>query len=348
MTDVLQASAAAPSGRRKRERVDGVLLLDKPLGMSSTHALVAAKRLFNADKAGHGGTLDPLATGVLPLVFGEATKFAHDLLEADKTYVATLRLGVVTEGGDGEGRVISTAEVRCDAAQIESAVAGFRGDILQVPPMQSALKRDGKPLYELARAGITVERAPRPVTIHDIAVVDVALPDVTIRVTCSKGTYIRTLATDIGERLGCGATLVALRREAVGDLTLGSAVSLETLEQRSAAQRPGLLLPIDRLLQRLPRIDLDAAHAGRFLQGQRLRISPDVALQHTTGQNSGSPVRVYHGVRLLGVAQLCDGRLSPVRLVAAHPSSSPSSATTQSSEAVAPTVTASLQDPLHP
>ena len=198
-----------------RRVLDGVLLLDKPLGLSSNDALIRAKRIYLAKKAGHTGTLDPLATGLLPLCFGEATKFSQDLLEADKTYEATMRLGVRTTTGDAEGEALQTRDVTCDEAAIHAAMAHFRGEIAQVPPMYSALKRDGKPLYEYARAGQTVEREARNVTIHALEMIACALPDVTFRVTCSKGTYARTLAEDIGEKLGCGAHLVALPRNEI-------------------------------------------------------------------------------------------------------------------------------------
>src|SRR5471032_2970792 len=203
-----------------RRALDGVLLLDKPLGLSSNDALIRAKGMYRVKKAGHTGTLDPLATGLLPLCFGEATKFSQDLLEADKTYEATMRLGIRTTTGDAEGEAIDTREVTCDEAAVRAALPKFLGEITQVPPMYSALKRDGKPLYEYARAGQTVEREGRNVTIHALDLIACALPDVTFRVTCSKGTYVRTLAEDIGETLGCGAHLVALRQIGVGVLTL--------------------------------------------------------------------------------------------------------------------------------
>src|ERR1700730_7775003 len=214
-----------------RRALDGVLLLDKPLGLSSNDALIRAKRLYLAKKAGHTGTLDPLATGLLPLCFGEATKFSQDLLEADKTYEATMRLGIRTTTGDAEGEPIDTRDVTCDQAAVQVAMQKFIGDIVQVPPMYSALNRDAKPLYEYARAGQTVEREGRQVTIHALDMLVCALPDVTFRVTCSKGTYVRTLAEDIGEALGCGAHLVALRRTGVGALTLAHAVTLAALSE---------------------------------------------------------------------------------------------------------------------
>lgn len=331
MAHAPQAQAAAERGRRRRERVDGILLLDKPLGLSSNHALLAARRLLNAEKAGHGGTLDPMATGLLPLLFGEATKFAHDLLSADKTYVATLRLGVATDSGDAEGQVTATRPVGCDAAQVAAVVAQFAGDQLQVPPMHSALKRDGRPLYELARAGVVVEREPRPVTIHAIEVIALALPDVTIRVRCSKGTYVRTLAADIGERLGCGAHLVALRREAAGALRLDDAVTLPALEADDIAARRARLQPLDALLGGLQRVELPQAEARRFAQGQRLRI----AARADAGE---APAAVYGNGRLLGVARLQDGLLVPVRLIAA-PAAGPQEPINQRDGGIGPTAT---------
>jgi tRNA pseudouridine55 synthase len=294
-----------------RRALDGVLLLDKPLGLSSNDALIRAKRLYLAKKAGHTGTLDPLATGLLPLCFGEATKFSQDLLEADKTYEATMRLGTRTSTGDAEGEAVQTRDVTCDEAAVDAALAGFRGEITQVPPMYSALKRDGKPLYEYARAGQTVERERRQVTIHVLELITCALPDVTFRVTCSKGTYVRTLAEDIGEVLGCGAHLVALRRTGVGALTLEHAVTLDALSDAGESERDGWLQPVDALLASFPEVHLDAEAARRFLHGQRLKLS-----EVSGGRLEDGRVRVY-GLdrRLLGVAKAGEGVLAPERLV---------------------------------
>ena len=294
----------------QRRQIDGVLLLDKPLGLSSNDALVRAKRLFNAKKAGHTGTLDPLATGLLPLCFGEATKFSQDLLEADKTYESTLKLGERTATGDAEGAVVASRPVECEERAVADVLARFRGEILQVPPMYSALKRDGKPLYEYARAGETLEREARPVTIHSLEVIDCALPFVTIRVTCSKGTYVRTLGEDIGEALGCGAHLTMLRRTGVGSLTLEHAVTLEQLDAVEPDARETLLAPVDALLGSFEAITLDEDQARRFLHGQRLRISDRGAAEPVR-------VRIYSpDARLLGTAQLGDGVLAPERLIA--------------------------------
>jgi tRNA pseudouridine55 synthase len=295
-----------------RRVIDGVLLLDKPLGLSSNDALIRAKRLYLAKKAGHTGTLDPLATGLLPLCFGEATKFSQDLLEADKTYEATMRLGVRTTTGDAEGEALETREVTCGEAAIQAALGGFRGEITQVPPMYSALKRDGKPLYEYARAGQTVEREGRQVTIHALEVISCALPDVSFRVTCSKGTYVRTLAEDIGEVLGCGAHLVALRRTGVGALTLEHAVTLDALSDAQPEARDAWLQPVDALLASFPAVHLDADAARRFLHGQRLKLADIAELPLEDGR-----VRVYaqDDAKLLGVAKAGEGVLAPERLV---------------------------------
>jgi tRNA pseudouridine55 synthase len=302
--------------RIPRRALDGVLLLDKPIGLSSNDALIRAKRLYLAKKAGHTGTLDPLASGLLPLCFGEATKFSQDLLEADKTYEATMRLGIRTTTGDAEGETVETREVSCDEPAVIDAMAQFRGDIVQVPPMYSALKRDGKPLYEYARAGQVVEREGRPVTIHVLELIACALPDVTFRVRCSKGTYVRTLAEDMGEALGCGAHLVALRRTGVGPLTLEHAVTLDALSDATESTRDAWLQPVDALLSTFPEVQLDAEATRRFLHGQRLRLD-DLAISHISQDvlNASPRMRVYGEGRLLGVARAGEGVLAPERLV---------------------------------
>jgi len=262
----------APRARIPRRAVHGVLLLDKPLGLSSNDALQKAKRLFRAEKAGHTGTLDPLASGLLPLCFGAATKFSQVSLDADKRYVATLQLGETRVGGDMEGEVIERRPVAVTAAQMRAACDGFTGTIEQVPPMHSALKHEGKALYEYARAGVEVEREPRRVTIHAIDIVDGDDDRWTIDVRCSKGTYIRTLAEDIGRALGCGAHLAALRRTGSGTLTLDLAVTLEALEAMSEAERDARLLDADALIADCPAVRLDAENAARFLSGMRRRL----------------------------------------------------------------------------
>jgi len=296
--------------RKPRDLVDGVLLLDKPVGLSSNDALIKAKRVLNAKKAGHTGTLDPFATGLLPLCFGEATKFSQDLLEADKTYEATVHLGIKTNTGDTEGEAIETLPVDVTLEQIEAALARFRGPILQVPPMYSALKRDGKALYEYAREGIVLEREARPVTIHALSLVDYQAPFLKIRVTCSKGTYVRVLGEDIGAVLGCGAHLNALRRIEVGALDVTGMITLGDL---LAHPDPlSLLRPVDALLSTFPALELTPELAKRFLQGQRLALGKeDIAVPAEQGR-----VRIYHDGRLLGTGQLGEyAILAPERLI---------------------------------
>lgn len=298
-------------GKPARRRLDGVLLLDKSLGLSSNHALQAARRLFNAEKAGHTGTLDPLATGLLPLCFGEATKFSGELLNADKRYVATVQLGVTTDTADAEGVVLARRPVEVALSDLEAALAAFVGEIEQVPPMYSALKRDGKPLYEYARAGIEVERAPRRVSIHELRLLEPGDLMVDGRfvfeVRCSKGTYVRTLAADIGDRLGCGAHLAALRRTGIGVLDVAQAYSLTTLEGLTAEARDALLLPPDSLLSSLAEARLDAADAARLRHGQAVRWAGE----------EGTRLRVYDAEHaFIGVCrQVADGWLQPQRLV---------------------------------
>jgi tRNA pseudouridine55 synthase len=297
--------------KRVRDLVDGVLLLDKPVGLSSNDALIKAKRVLNAKKAGHTGTLDPFATGLLPLCFGEATKFSQDLLEADKTYETTVHLGISTNTGDTEGEAISTREVDVTREQIDAVLAQFRGPIMQVPPMYSALKRDGKAYYEYAREGITLEREARPVTIHRLDFVAYEPPFLKLLVTCSKGTYIRVLGEDIGNALGCGAHLNALRRIQVGALTVEGMVTLESLQAHSAPLT--MLAPVDALLSSFPSVQLTDELAKRFLNGQRLALGKEeVVVPAELGR-----VRVYHGEALLGTAILQEyAVLAPERLIA--------------------------------
>ncbi len=297
--------------KKPRDLVDGVLLLDKPVGLSSNDALIRAKRVMNAKKAGHTGTLDPFATGLLPLCFGEATKFSQDLLEADKTYEATVHLGIKTDTGDTEGEAIETLPVDVTVEQIEAALARFRGPILQVPPMYSALKRDGKALYEYAREGIVLEREARPVTIHALELIAYEAPMLRIRVTCSKGTYVRVLGEDIGAALGTGAHLNALRRIQVGALTLDGMITLEALQAH--AEPRSLLAPVDALLSTFPAVELTPELAKRFLNGQRLALGKEaVAVPAEQGR-----VRVYHEGKLLGTANLQEWSiLAPERLIA--------------------------------
>jgi tRNA pseudouridine55 synthase len=286
--------------------VHGVLQLDKPLGLSSNDALQKAKRLFRAEKAGHTGTLDPLASGLLPLCFGAATKFSQVSLDADKAYRATLRLGRTTSTGDAEGAVLRSSEVRVDRAAIETACHHFTGAIEQVPPMHSALKHEGRALYAYARAGIEVERAARAVTIHGIDIVEWQHDLLTLDVRCSKGTYIRTLAEDIGEALGCGAHLAALRRTASGKLSVEHAITLERLSAMAEPERDALLLPADALLADWPRVQLPDDEAGRFLTGLRRRVSlADAAAVRVYGPDDA----------FLGSAHIAGGELIADRLL---------------------------------
>lgn len=321
--------------RPPRDCIDGLLLLDKSSGMTSNDALMRARRLFNARKAGHGGTLDPMASGLLPIAFGEATKFAADSLGADKTYLAELTFGITTDTGDAEGTVLEQRAVTISAEALAAAAASFVGEIDQVPPMYSALKRDGKPLYEYARAGQTVERSARRITIHSIEVLEVEPVQgvaagepgsvrAVLRVACSKGTYIRTLAEDIGARLGCGAHLSGLRRERVGSVSLDAALTLDALEAMSPEQRRTRLAPLDFLLAGLPSVTLEDDFARRFLHGQRLRLSPHSDAPAEAGEVP-QRVRVYGPHSLLGVGTLDDGLLVPLRLVGATNAPSPSS-----------------------
>jgi tRNA pseudouridine55 synthase len=298
--------------------VHGVLLLDKSRDVSSNGALVAVKRLFNAEKAGHTGTLDPFATGLLPLCLGEATKFAQDLLEADKTYEAVLHLGVTTTTADSEGEVLERQDVDVHLEQIDVLLPQFMGELKQIPPMYSALKRDGKPLYEYARAGITLEREARTITIHELKILDYQSPFLRIHVRCSKGTYIRTLGEDLGLALGCGAHLSELRRTAVGSLQVTNAITLTELTEESEDLRAQHLQPVDALIVNCPKIMLNEQLTTRFMHGQRLSLSKEgVALPVDQGR-----VRVYGASdQLLGTGQIQEfAVLAPERLVNLPPS----------------------------
>lgn len=300
--------------KRPRVPVHGVLLLDKPVGFSSNDALIKAKRFLNAMKAGHTGTLDPFATGLLPLCFGEATKFSQDLLEADKTYTTVVHLGITTTTGDTEGDALETKSVDITEEQIRQVLAQFTGPIAQVPPMYSALKRDGKPLYEYARAGVTLEREARNVVIHELEFLGYDAPLLSLKVKCSKGTYVRVLGEDIGAALGCGAHLKELRRIQVGHLVLEKSITLDYLESLPEEQRLALLDPVDALLSSFPAVHLNEELAVRFLHGQRLALGKEaVKLPQITGR-----VRVYRDTdgKLLGSAQLQEfGILAPERLI---------------------------------
>ena len=302
----------APRARVARRPVHGVLLLDKPLGGSSNQVLQKAKWLLRAEKAGHTGTLDPLASGVLPLCFGAATKFSQIHLDADKSYEATLALGVTTSTGDAEGEVLQRRPVQIDADAVAVVVRQLTGPITQVPPMHSALKKDGKALYEYARAGIEVERVPRAVTILALEVLAMRLdapePAIDIRVTCSKGTYIRTLGEDMGEALGCGVHLSALRRVATGNFSAAQCVTLADLEAMDDADRLACLRPVDALLAGFARVTLDSDNAGRFLSGLRRRGDwPDCAQLAVYGPEPDAA--------LLGSAHSVAGELIPTLLL---------------------------------
>ncbi len=340
---------------RIHRQLDGVLLFDKPLEISSNAALQKVRRLFQAEKAGHTGTLDPLATGLLPICFGEATKFSNALLDADKTYRALLRLGQTTSTGDAEGEILSEHPVEVGRDEVDAALARFRGDIQQLPPMHSALKHQGKPLYEYIRKGETIERELRDVTIHELVlnafsgnelplsdetashltrlskndsqVIGYNFPpeggraiapspsldelgrgfcelDITVR--CSKGTYIRTLAEDIGAALGCGAHLIGLRRTAIAHFDLRDAHDLQQLEAMTGAERDARVLPLEALMPDMPRMLLDAVQIKRLAQGQRLGLD--------TGLPDGKVC--LHGPQgFVGVGLLQGRRLAPERLL---------------------------------
>ena len=287
--------------------LDGVLLFDKPLELSSNIALQKVRRLFQAEKGGHTGTLDPLATGLLPICFGEATKFSVALLDADKTYRAWVRLGQTTTTGDAEGEITSTHAVNVSAAQVKQALQQFTGEIEQLPPMHSALKHLGKPLYEYIRKGVTVERELRKVAIHEIVLERFEGNELVISVRCSKGTYIRTLAEDIGHALGCGAHLFGLRRTAIAQFSIEHAYTLPQLEAMDSAARDACLRPVDCMLEALPSLELDSEQVARMDQGQRLGL--DLALPD-------GKLRLYSNGEFIGLGELSGRRLAPSRLLA--------------------------------
>ena len=305
-------TAQAPRTRRIRRRVDGVLLLDKPPGLSSNAALQRARRAYDAEKGGHTGTLDPLASGLLPLCFGEATKFAQFLLDATKRYTATVRFGVTTTTGDAEGDVIETRPVALARCDIEPALAAFTGRLTQIPPAHSALKFEGRNLYEYARAGIDVPRPPREIDISHLALLAWNAPDAVLDVACSKGTYIRVLAEDIGRALGCGAHLAGLRRTATGGFGIDAAVTLEAVEAMDDATRNSMLLPVSTLLRDLPLLQLAVADAARFRQGGAVP-APGLA---------DGACAAFAGEELLGVADTEAGVAQPRRVVASAPAPS--------------------------
>jgi tRNA pseudouridine55 synthase len=290
----------------EKSAVDGVLLIDKPTGATSNAVLQRVKRLLGARKAGHVGTLDPLASGLLPICLGEATKFSGSMLAADKAYAANVLLGVTSTTGDAEGQITEGKPVQVSRADVEAAIETFRGEILQTPPIYSALKRKGKPLYAYARAGESVEIAPRAVTIHAISISGFALPNIQLLVRCSKGTYIRVLAEDIGRMLGCGGLLAGLRRVGVGDFDLSAAVRLDALEEMTLQERRAHLKPVDTLLARLPDLILSEAAAHLVCTGRRALIT--VA--------GGGYFRLYAADgRFLGLGEVVEGELVGKRLM---------------------------------
>ena len=271
--------------KSSKRAISGVLLLDKPVGISSNLALQKARRLFNAEKAGHTGVLDPLASGLLPVCLGEATKFAQYLLDADKAYTATLKLGEATTTGDAEGEIIDVADKIIELIDFQAACAALTGEIRQVPPMFSALKHEGKPLYEYARQGIVIERKPRDITIYQIDIIEFNFPKAAIDVRCSKGTYIRTLSEDIAKKINSFAHLTALRRIATAGFEIEQTHTLDKLSHLSESERDALLLPCDALVQHLPRVDLDDDSVKKLRFGQTVPFSGSL--------KSNTPVRAY-------------------------------------------------------
>jgi tRNA pseudouridine55 synthase len=322
-----------------RRPVHGVLLLDKPVGLSSNDALQKAKRSFNAEKAGHTGTLDPLASGLLPLCFGAATKFSQVSLDADKRYTATLHLGVTTTTGDLEGEVVERREVAVDRDAIDAVLARYRGAIDQCPPMHSALKHEGRALYEYARQGIEVERKARRVVIHALDMLAWDDHRLTLNIRCSKGTYVRTLAEEIGDALGCGAHLAMLRRVGSGTLSIDRAVTLDALESMTGAARDALLLAPDVLLADWPEWRLSADEAARFLTGLRRRVdAADVPHLRVYGPDPHA---------LLGAAHIRGGELIPDRLLSPIEVEGLSSATPTLPATAAPQEGGALHGAIH-
>jgi tRNA pseudouridine55 synthase len=298
-------AAPAVATRLTRRRVDGVLLLDKPTGLTSNAALQRAKHAYRAEKAGHTGTLDPLASGLLPLCFGEATKFAQSLLDARKAYIATVRFGIATSTGDAEGEIIAEQAADFSRADFEAALPRFIGGIRQVPPRHAALKHEGRAYYEYARAGVEIPRVARDADVGAIEILDWAPPSVTLRIECGKGTYIRVLAEDLAVAVGSRAHLTALRRTSSGAFVLEHAVAFERLETMDATSRDALLLPIDALLAGLPAVAVDASAAAALTQG-RSAAAPEGADGRCRCYGPGS--------RFIGLVDVAGGVLRPRRL----------------------------------
>lgn len=289
--------------KKNRRDVHGVLLLDKPQGMTSNDALLKVKRLFNAKKAGHTGALDPLATGMLPICFGEATKFSQYLLDSDKRYRVIAKLGERTDTSDADGQIISTRSVNITQSQIDEVLTHFRGDILQVPTMFSALKYQGKPLYEYARQGIVIEREARPITIYDNQFIqyDSTKHELTLEIHCSKGTYIRTIIDDLGELLGCGAHVIYLRRLQVSNYPIDNMITLDEL------QNEPLLMPVDSPLQDRPKVVLSESQGKDILLGRTVIVENSVSVE--------TLVRIYQGQQFIGAGTQILNKLSPKRLI---------------------------------
>lgn len=295
--------------RAPRDRIDGVLLLDKPVGLSSNVALQRAKRLLNAAKAGHTGTLDPLASGLLPLCFGEATKFAQVLLDAPKRYTATIRFGTTTTTADAEGDVLEVRPVHFSVEQLRDALQAFRGKIEQVPPAFAALKFQGRNYYEYARAGIDIPRKARAVEIHELALLEWNAPEAVLDIACSKGTYVRSLAQDIGAALGAGAHLASLRRQMSGGFSLDQALTLEQFEALAPEARRAALLPADAAIADLPRLDVDVGTADALVLGRQ-----------PPSNSTAGRYRVYApDGRFVGLIEATSTLLRAVRLTASTP-----------------------------
>ena len=293
--------------KKTRRDVHGVLLLDKPQGMTSNDALQKVKRIFNAKKAGHTGALDPLATGMLPVCFGEATKFSQYLLDSDKRYRVIAKLGERTDTSDADGQVICTKPVNITQTQIDEALSHFCGDILQVPTMFSALKYQGKPLYEYARQGIVIEREARPITVYENQFIqyDFAKQELTLEIHCSKGTYIRTIIDDLGELLGCGAHVIYLRRLQVSNYPVDKMISLDELQNIS--EKEPLLMPVDSPLQESRKVVLSESQGKDILLGRTVTVESSVPVE--------TLVRIYMEQQFIGAGSQILNKLSPKRLI---------------------------------
>ena len=293
--------------KKTRRDVHGVLLLDKPQGMTSNDALQKVKRIFNAKKAGHTGALDPLATGMLPICFGEATKFSQYLLDSDKRYRVIAKLGERTDTSDADGQVICTKPVNITQTQIDEALSHFCGDILQVPTMFSALKYQGKPLYEYARQGIVIEREARPITVYENQFIqyDFAKQELTLEIHCSKGTYIRTIIDDLGELLGCGAHVIYLRRLQVSNYPVDKMISLDELQNIS--EKEPLLMPVDSPLQACRKVILSGNQGKDILLGRTVTVESSVPVE--------TLVRIYQEQQFIGAGSQLFNKLSPKRLI---------------------------------